>query len=141
MNWDLLAHLNAILNFSSFCCLLAGFIAIKKTDARRHRRWMLAAASISALFLASYGLRFAMSGTHAFAGEGLARAAYLAILFSHMALAALIPPLALRLLFLAGKRRFSAHRRLARWTFPAWIYVSVTGIVVYFMLYHGPGAT
>ena len=80
-------------------------------------------------------IRFSLTGTHRFAGEGLARTVYLVVLFSHMILAVVVVPLVLRLLYLAFKDRFDEHRRLARWTFPVWMYVSVTGIVVYLMLY------
>lgn len=96
---------------------------------------MLGAVTASVLFLAFYVLRFSLTGTHRFAGEGLAKVAYLSILFSHMVLAVAVVPLVLRLLFLAFRERFAEHRRLARWTFPIWMYVSVTGIVVYLMLY------
>ncbi len=127
----LLAPLNAALNFSATC-----FHFIRKGDVTRHRASMIGAVSASALFLVFYVTRFTLTGTHRFAGEGLARTAYLGILFSHMVLAVIIVPLVLRLLHLARRERFEEHRRLARWTFPAWLYVSVTGIVVYLMLYH-----
>ena len=97
---------------------------------------MLGAVSASALFLVSYLTRAALTGTHQFAGVGGARTAYLTILFTHMILAVIVVPLALRLLYLARHERFEKHRRLARWTFPIWLYVSVTGLVVYMMLYH-----
>jgi uncharacterized membrane protein YozB (DUF420 family) len=132
----LIAPLNAALNLSSTCFLLAGLYFIKRRDAHRHRRAMIGAVVVSALFLVFYVLRFSLTGTHRFAGEGLARGVYLTILFTHMILAAVIVPLILRLLYLIRKRRFHAHARLARWTYPAWLYVSVTGLVVYVMLYH-----
>ena len=97
---------------------------------------MVGAVAASGLFLVFYPLRFSLTGTHRFAGEGLARTLYLSILFSHMILAVIIVPLVLRLLYLVWKRRFGAHARLARWTFPLWLYVSVTGLVVYVLLYH-----
>lgn len=131
-----LAHLNAFLNFSSACFLLAGLTFIKRREVRRHRAAMIGAVTASALFLVFYVTRFALTGTHSFAGEGLARTAYLTILFSHMVLAVVVVPLVLRLLYLVWKRRFHDHARLARWTFPVWLYVSVTGLAVYVMLYH-----
>ncbi|HSR43474.1 MAG TPA: DUF420 domain-containing protein, partial [Longimicrobiales bacterium] len=76
------------------------------------------------------------TGTHRFAGEGTARTVYLGILFSHMVLAVAVVPLVLRLLWLVAKRRFHAHARLARWAYPVWLYVSVTGLAVYVLLYH-----
>lgn len=97
---------------------------------------MLGATAASGLFLASYLLRYFLTGTHEFDGPAALRPVYLAILFSHMALAVVVVPMALRLLFLARRERFGAHRRLARWTFPLWLYTSVTGLVVYVMLYH-----
>lgn len=131
-----LAPLNALLNFSATCFLVAGFLFIRRREISRHRASMLGAVSASALFLVFYVTRFTLTGTHRFAGTGLARTFYLGILFSHMVLAVVIVPLVLRLLYLARKERFREHRRLARWTYPAWLYVSVTGIVVYLMLYH-----
>jgi uncharacterized membrane protein YozB (DUF420 family) len=133
---DLLAPVNAALNLTSTVFLVTGYVFIRKKDIPRHRGAMLAAVAASALFLVFYLLRFSLTGTHLFAGEGLARTVYLAILFSHMILAVIIVPLVLRLLFLAWKTRFQSHARLARWTFPVWLYVSVTGLVVYLLLYH-----
>ena len=97
---------------------------------------MTGAVSASALFLVFYVLRFSLTGTHQFAGEGAARVAYLSILFSHMVLAFVVLPMVLRLLYLVRKRRFHDHAKLARWTAPIWIYVSITGLLVYTLLYH-----
>lgn len=133
---NLIAPLNAVLNLTATCFLLVGYIQIRRKRVAKHRKAMLGAVTASALFLVFYVLRFSLTGTHTFAGTGAARVVYLAILFSHMVLAVVIVPLILRLLYLAGKERFMEHRRLARWTYPAWLYVSVTGIVVYVMLYH-----
>jgi putative membrane protein len=83
-----------------------------------------------------YVTRFTITGTHSFAGVGAARTIYLGMLFSHMILAVLIVPGVLRLLYLVWRERFQDHRRLARWVFPAWLYVSVTGFLVYVLLYH-----
>jgi putative membrane protein len=102
---------------------------------------MLAALGSSLLFLAGYLTRIALTGTHAFPGSGGFRAVYLAVLASHTLLAAAAAPLILRTLFLAFRARFPAHRRIARATLPVWLYVSVTGVAVYVMLYHlAPGA-
>ncbi|MBT8402666.1 MAG: DUF420 domain-containing protein [Gemmatimonadetes bacterium] len=133
---DLLAPVNATLNATATGFLVAGFAFIRSKRIDAHRRAMSGAVTASALFLVFYVTRFSLTGTHEFAGTGMARSVYLTILFSHMVLAALVVPLVLRLLFLAWKERFDAHRRLARWTYPIWMYVSVTGIVVYVMLYH-----
>lgn len=133
---NLLAPVNAGLNLAATVCLLAGFAYIKKGKTRRHRRAMLGAVAASGLFLVFYLLRYSLTGTHRFAGDGLAKVAYLSILFSHMVLAAAVVPMVLRLLYLAFTSRFESHRRLARWTFPIWLYVSVTGLLVYLLLYH-----
>ena len=97
---------------------------------------MLAAAATSAIFLVSYLIYHARVGSVRFAGVGAARAVYFTILGSHTVLAVLVLPLVLRTLYLGLKRRDDRHRRIARWTFPIWLYVSVTGVVVYVMLYH-----
>ncbi|UCC26006.1 MAG: DUF420 domain-containing protein [Gemmatimonadales bacterium] len=132
---NVLAPVNAALNFSSFVCLVVGYRFIRRGNREAHRKAMLGAVIASVLFLAFYLTRFALTGTHRFAGEGMARTVYLSVLFSHMILAIVVVPLVIRLLHLALKERFDEHRRLARWTFPIWMYVSVTGIVVYLMLY------
>ena len=131
-----LATVNAGLNLTSAVLLLAGLRFILRRDIARHRRCMLGAVTAGALFLVFYVTRFALTGSHTFAGPDSVRPWYLLILFSHMVLAIVVVPLVLRLLFLASRERFDAHRRLARWTFPVWLYVSVTGFVVYLILYH-----
>jgi putative membrane protein len=133
---NLLAPVNAGLNLTSTLLLLAGFLWIRRGEERKHRAAMLGAVASSTLFLAFYLTRYSLTGTHRFAGEGLAKGVYLAVLFSHMILAVVVVPLVLRLLFLAFKERRMEHRALARWTFPIWLYVSVTGLVVYTLLYH-----
>ena len=133
---DSLALFNALLNATSACALFLGYYLVRKRRLHAHRRAMLIAVSASAVFLAFYVTRFALTGTHTVDATGLVRAAYLAILFSHMTLAALVVPLVVRLLYLTGRRRFRAHARLARWTYPIWAYVSVTGLLVYVLLYH-----
>lgn len=131
----MLAAVNASLNATSALALLAGWLFIRRRKIRLHRASMLAALTASALFLVFYLTRVGFTGTHRFAGTGMARTVYLAILFSHMVLAVTVVPLVLRLLWLVRRRRFHAHARLARWAFPIWAYVSVTGLVVYLMLY------
>jgi len=140
MNWaqvgDALAAVNASLNATSAVALLVGFVHIRRRDLRAHRRAMLTALAASGLFLVFYVTRVGLTGTHDFAGLGAARTVYLGILFSHMTLAALLVPLVLRLVYLVRGRRFGDHARLARWVFPIWAYVSVSGLVVYILLYH-----
>ncbi len=132
---DLLALVNATLNATSAVALLLGWIAIRRRDTHRHRMFMVMALTASAVFLVFYLTRVFFTGTHVFAGEGPARVVYLSILFSHIVLAIVIVPLVLRLVWLVRARRFREHARMARWTIPIWGYVSVTGLVVYLMLY------
>lgn len=135
---QVLPSVNAGLNSLSAICLLAGryFIAHKQITA--HRRAMLSACVVSALFLVCYLIRVALTGTHRFPGDGLWRGVYLAILSSHMLLAMVVPVFALRAVQLAWTGRIEAHRRIVRYAYPIWLYVSITGVVVYAMLYHWP---
>ena len=128
--------INAALNFLSATFLLVAYRAIRGMQIEKHRRWMLAAATTSAIFLVSYLVYHARVGSVRFAGTGAARPVYFTILGTHTVLAVVILPLVLRTLYLGLKRRDDRHRRIARWTFPIWLYVSVTGVVVYVMLYH-----
>jgi len=133
---DAHAALNAALNFTSGELLFAGWLAIKRGDRERHKALMLSALGVSVLFLVSYVIRFAgKGGTTRFPDVGWIRSVYLVILLTHTVLAAVVPFLAVQTVFLAWKERWAAHRELARWTFPIWIYVSVTGVVIYVMLY------
>ena len=132
---ETLAAVNAGLNFTSAVLLVAGFRFIRRGRIRDHRRCMLGAVAAGGTFLVLYVIRFSLTGTHSFPGPEAVRPVYLAILFSHMVLAVVVLPMVIRLLVLAGRGRFSEHRRLARWTFPIWLYTSVTGLVVYLMLY------
>lgn len=130
-----LAAFNACLNLTSVILLISGFRFIRRGQIRRHRRCMIGAVTASGLFLVLYVVRFSLTGTHSFTGPDVMRPIYLAILFSHMFLAIVVLPLVIRLLVLARRENFDAHRRLARWTFPVWLYVSLTGLAVYVMLY------
>jgi putative membrane protein len=132
---DLLALVNASLNATSAVALGVGFYFIRRKVVDRHRRSMLTAVGASALFLVFYVARVLLTGTHEFAGQGMARVVYLTVLFSHMVLAVLVLPFVLRLLWLAHTERFDEHKKLARFVFPAWAYVSVTGLIVYLLLY------
>jgi len=116
--------------------LVVAHRAIVRLEIERHRRLMLAAFTISILFLASYLTYHANVGSVRFPGQGAVRVVYFAILISHTILAASVPPLAGFTLYLGLKRRDDRHRRIARWTYPIWLYVSITGVVVYVMLYH-----
>ena len=130
-----LPALNACLNATSALFLLLAYLAIRRREIERHRGLMLAAAITSAVFLVSYLTYHARVGSVRFAGQGLVRTVYFAILISHTLLAMTVLPLVLRTLYLGLRRRDGQHRRIARWTFPIWLYVSVTGVVVYLMLY------
>ncbi len=132
---DALPTVNAALNATSAVLVVLGFRAIRAGRRETHRAFMLAAVASSVLFLAGYLTRIALTGTHRFPGGGALRAAYLAVLGSHTLLAALAAPLVLWTLSLALRTRFADHRRIARWTLPVWLYVSVTGVVVYVLLY------
>ncbi|MHA2620731.1 MAG: DUF420 domain-containing protein [bacterium JZ-2024 1] len=135
----LLPSFNALLNLTSAFFLIAGFWFIRKRHIRRHRAMMLSACTTSAIFLLSYLTYHAIHGTTKFQGEGMVRGIYLALLGSHTLLAILVLPLAISAVWLAHRGQFARHFAVARWLFPIWLYVSVTGILVYVMLYHLPG--
>lgn len=135
-----LPTLNAALNAVSAALLVAGYRFIRRREIARHRACMLAAFGVSVLFLVSYLVYHANVGSVRFPGTGALRTAYLAILLSHTVLAAAVPFLAVLTLVRALQQSFDRHRRIARWTLPIWLYVSVTGVVVYWMLYHLAGA-
>jgi putative membrane protein len=126
---------NALLNGAATILLVSGYIAIRTRRIAVHRAFMLAAFATSVLFLTSYLIYHAHVGSRPFPGHGPIRTVYFTILTSHIVLAAVIPPLATVTLWQAFRNRFDRHRRIARWTLPLWLYVSVTGIVVYWMLY------
>jgi len=136
---DALAPINALLNSTSTVLLLAGYVAVRQKKVSTHRFCMVGAVVASSVFLVGYLTRFALTGSHRFPDVGWVRTAYLIILISHMILAVVTVPLVLRTLFLAYKKRFQEHRKIARYTYPIWLYVSFTGVIVYAMLYHmGP---
>ncbi len=128
-----LPTLNAILNATAAVLLIVGYRFIRAGRRKAHQRTMLAAFGVSILFLISYVIYHANVGSVRY--EGPARPFYLVILVSHVILAALVPFLASITLFRAVRRRFDAHRKIARVTLPIWLYVSVTGVIVYWMLY------
>lgn len=130
-----LPDLNAALNSLSAVFLLAGYRFIRLKNQRAHRSCMLAAFSCSMLFLISYLVYHYQVGSVPFKGQGWIRAVYFTILITHTILATAVVPLALITLSRALREKFAAHRRIARWTFPIWLYVSVTGVIVYGMLY------
>lgn len=135
MTVSVLPSVNAALNLTSALLLLAGLCAIRARRTVIHQCLMLGACLASLLFLVSYVCYHARVGSVRFPGTGWIRAVYLAVLLTHTVLAIAIVPLVARVLYLAGRGRFAGHASLARWTWPFWLYVSVTGVVVYWWLY------
>jgi uncharacterized membrane protein YozB (DUF420 family) len=130
-----LPALNATLNATTALLLCGGYVLIRSGHRTAHRRVMLAAFAVSSAFLASYLWYHAHAGVTRFAGTGWIRPVYFAILLSHTVLAAAVVPLVLVTIARGLRSDFPRHARLARWTLPVWLYVSVTGVVVYEMLY------
>jgi len=130
-----LPSVNATLNSLSAAFLILGFLFIKSKNIKAHKACMLSAFTSSSFFLVSYLVYHYHVGSVPYKGQGWMRTVYFAILLTHTVLAAAVVPLVLVTLRRALKQRFAAHRRIARWTFPIWLYVSVTGVVVYWMLY------
>ena len=130
-----LPAVNASLNALSGVLLLVGYTLIRQRRIAWHRAVMLAAFATSSLFLICYVVYHAQVGSVPFARQGFVRPLYFSILISHVVLAATVPPLAIVTLTRGLKGRYPQHRRIARWTFPIWMYVSVTGVLVYVLLY------
>ena len=135
---SLLARLNVMLNASAGLFLLAGFAFVRSGNIHWHRRCMLTAFGLSSVFLVSYLLHHAQVGSVPFRGEGAWRPLYFAILVPHIVLAGVIVPLALFTLYRGWVGKVAAHRRIARITFPLWLFVSASGVIVYAMLYYLP---
>ena len=130
-----LPHLNALLNATSAVFLVVGWVFIHRGHAGAHKRCMIAALTCSAVFLTSYVIYHANAGSRPFPGVGFVRVTYFAILITHVVLAAAILPLALVTATRGLRSQFDRHVRIARWTLPIWLYVSVTGVIIYLMLY------
>lgn len=131
-----LPSLNASLNSVAAVLLLSGFIAIKKNQRDLHRNLMVAALVVSAAFLTSYLIYHFHVPSKKFPDIGFMKTVYLLILIPHIILAAVMVPMILKTFWLAYKKEWERHKKIARITFPIWMYVSVTGVIVYFMLYH-----
>lgn len=142
-SYHFLAPLNSILNAAAAVLLLAGYYSIRRKQVRLHRAFMLSAFAVSVSFFISYSIYHYHVGDVRFQGHGFVRSIYFTILLSHVFLAAAIVPLVLVTLWRAVNGTFRRHRRIARWTWPIWIYVSITGVVVYLMCYqlYTPGYT
>jgi protein SCO1/2/putative membrane protein len=132
----ILPSINAFLNATAAVLLVWGYLLIRRKQREAHRRVMTAAFVVSCLFLVCYLVYHWQVGSVRFAGTGPLRAIYLSILGTHTVLAAAVPVLAIITLRRGLAARYDPHRRIARWTLPIWLYVSVTGVVVYVMLYH-----
>jgi uncharacterized membrane protein YozB (DUF420 family) len=135
IDYTVLPTVNASLNALSGVFLLVGYVMIRRRQITAHRNAMLGAFASSTLFLISYLTYHAQAGSRPFTGTGPIRYVYFAILISHVILAAAILPMAISTLSRGLRGRYVEHKRIARWTFPTWMYVSVTGVIVYLMLY------
>ena len=130
-----LPAVNATLNAISGVLLVIAYVFIRKRQIERHRRTMIAAFVMSSLFLVCYVIYHAQVGSVRFTRQGIVRPIYFTILITHVTLAAVVLPMAIVTLSRGLKARYQQHRRIARWTFPIWLYVSVTGVLVYVLLY------
>lgn len=130
-----LPAVNAVLNATTTVLLTTGFVMVRRRKLTAHKVCMLAAFAVSTVFLASYLYYHAHAGIRRFTGQGWIRPLYFAILISHTLLAAAVVPLAMTTAYRGLAGRFPKHQRIARWTLPIWLYVSLTGVVVYLLLY------
>jgi uncharacterized membrane protein YozB (DUF420 family) len=135
MSYSDLPALNASLNATAAVLVTIGWFLIKRRRIAAHRRVMIAAAVVSTMFLTSYVIYHSKIGSKPFSGTGVMRTIYFSILIPHVTLAVVVLPMAIITLRRGLKRDDQRHRRLARWTFPLWLFVSVTGVLVYLMLY------
>ncbi len=135
MDLAILPTVNASLNATTAVLLVTGWLLIRRKKIAAHRAVMITALGVSALFLASYLYYHAHVGSKPFEGQGWIRPVYFGILLTHTVLAAAVVPLALVTLVRGLRARYDRHRAIARWTFPIWLYVSVTGVIVYVLLY------
>ena len=137
MNLNILPMINACLNALSTVLLLTGYFFIRRGNRAAHRVCMGSAFLVSIVFLVSYLVHHALAGIVYYPGHGASRVFYLTVLFTHTPLAMLVPVLAIITILRARRGDFEAHKKIARVTLPIWLYVSVTGVLVYFMLYQG----
>ncbi|HET8668671.1 MAG TPA: DUF420 domain-containing protein [Terriglobales bacterium] len=135
-DYSVFPALNAVLNGTTAVLIAIGILLIRRKHRMAHKRVMLAAVITSSLFLLSYLYYHAHVGSVRFQGHGISRPVYFGVLLTHTVLAAAVVPLVLLTLIRALRGRFERHRASARWTYPVWLYVSVTGVLIYVMLYH-----
>ncbi|MBS4029677.1 MAG: DUF420 domain-containing protein [Ignavibacteriales bacterium] len=133
---DFLPTLNALLNATCATLLIIGRRQIKSGNRSAHKKYMLAAFTTSVLFFISYLTFHYFHGSTKFAGEGFSRTIYFSILLSHTILATGVPILSIITLRFGLLEKFASHKKIARWTYPVWLYVSATGVIIYVMLYH-----
>ncbi|MCH7667373.1 MAG: DUF420 domain-containing protein [Acidobacteria bacterium] len=133
---SILPSMNALLNGTSAILLTVGYVCIRRRKVTAHKTCMLTAFVVSSLFLVSYLLHHYQVGSVPFLGRGWPRSLYFALLIPHVVLAAFVVPLALTTIHRGWKSRLEQHVRIARWTLPIWLYVSVSGVLLYWMLYH-----
>lgn len=133
---SVLATLNACLNGVAALCLMAGYVFIRRGNVSAHRRAMLSAFGLSCMFLLTYLIHHARVGSVPFSGQGWIRVVYFGLLIPHIVLAAAVVPMALLTIYRGWTSRLEAHRKVARITLPLWLYVSVSGVALYWMLYH-----
>jgi len=131
-----LPTLNACLNATATVLLICGWKAIKANDREKHKRFMISALCVSIIFLCSYlTYHFLVPGVTRYQGEGILRVIYFTILLTHTPLAAIVAPACLVAVWFAVKGKFEQHKKVTRWLYPVWLYVSVTGVIIYLMLY------
>ncbi len=132
----ILPTVNAVLNAGAAAFLVAGYVFVRRKNIPAHRRSMLTAFALSTLFLLGYVAHHAQVGDVKYHGTGILRSVYFAVLIPHIVLAAVVVPMALLTIYRGWTQRIKQHRKVARWTLPVWLFVSVSGVVVYWMLYH-----
>lgn len=133
---QVLPHILATLNITAICLITISFYQIRQQNKIAHRNFMLAALLVSIIFMAIYLFYHSLVGNAKFAGEGIIRPIYFSILISHVLLAAFIIPLILITINFSLRGKLDSHRRIVRWTLPIWLYVSITGIIVYVLAFH-----
>jgi putative membrane protein len=136
LKFTFLSHVNASLNFISAVLLSFGYYAIKRDRPETHRKFMVAALISSALFLTSYLIYHANVGSVPYLRHDWTRPVYISILIPHVSLAALMVPFIIAAVYFALRGKFGAHTRITRWLWPVWMFVSISGVIVYVMLYH-----
>lgn len=133
-NVGFLPHLNACMNTATFFCLIGGFFAVKNKNIALHRTFMSSAFVLSSIFLVSYVIYHSQGHQVSYGGEGIIRYLYLFILITHILLSAIVVPFVLFTIYFAWSGQIEKHKKLVKWTFPIWAYVSATGVLVYLMI-------